>query len=118
MLPAATISFTGPRCLLLAFSLTPEPTKRAAKRGARKHLKRPTRCAAEKGKAHVNQNAQTYPTTITITKYTTQHNYEYYELKYYAPTSARSRPRATKRGGGDAKLPGTGSPRKILALAL
>ena len=79
MLPATT--FSGPRSLSPCFLfLTPEPTKRAAKRGARKHLKRPTRCAAEKGNAHVNQNAQTYPTTITITKYTTQHNYEYYEL--------------------------------------
>ena len=35
----------------------------------------------------------------------------------YAPTSAKSRPRANKRGGGAENLPGTGSPRKILALA-
>ena len=73
MLPATT--FSGPRSLSPCFlSLTPEPTKRAAKRGARQHLQRLTRCAAEKGKAHVNQNAQTNPTTITKTKYDTLRN--------------------------------------------
>ena len=72
MLPATT--FSGPRSLSLPFPLTPEPTKRAAKRGARQHLQRLTRCAAEKGKAHVNQNAQTNPTTITKTKYDTLRN--------------------------------------------
>ena len=75
MLLATT--FSGPRSFFLAFSLTLEPTKRAAKRGARKHLKRPTRCAAEKGKAHVNQNAPQHNTDIIRDTNTTT------QLRYY-----------------------------------
>ena len=55
--------------------------------------------------------------TLRMTRTTTDTLHAFVLRSRLAPTSAKSRPRAIKRGGGGECLPGTGSPLRIFALA-